>query len=120
MQAITEPLNQTVVERIQNWSRSGEAIEFRRLVDDLRSMEQLDALKELEQSEGDDGFLKAMHEKMAMAKHYEFVLHLLDCVALGHTPEKPEEKFPFITLSVSRANTAASVEKLLSDKSKPT
>lgn len=116
MQATPTPLNQQVIQRIQGWLRTSESIEFRKLIATLAVQEEVEALNELRQSSGDDGFRDKGFDKMDMAKQYEFMLHIMDCAAEGNTPGSPDDKFPYITLELSQPNAAASVEKLLQQK----
>lgn len=121
MQAISTPLNATVVQGIQAWLRTGESLEFRKLLSALATEAELAALKELGQSDGDDGYRASAFDSMDTARKYKFMLHVMDSATLGHTPEKPEEKFPFVSITLQQPNTSATVEALLNPKTdKPT
>jgi hypothetical protein len=116
MQATPTPLNPQTVQRIQGWLRTSESIEFRKLLVALATREELDALHDLRQSVGDDGYRETGFSHLDTAKTYEFMLHVLDSAAEGHTPDNPGEKFPYITLDIQQPNAAASVEKLLQQR----
>lgn len=117
MQVIATPLNQETVRAIQGWLRLPESLEFRKLIASLITMEQCDAIDSLRKSEGqDDGHREDAFDKMDMAEKYEFLLDCMDSAAIGHRPDKPDEKFPFVSIAIEQPNAANTVEKFLADQ----
>lgn len=109
MQATKIPLNPQTVTRLKAWLTSQESVDFRNLIADLALADEMDALKELRQSEGDDGHRVEALDLMESAKMYQFMLHVIDSAALGHTFGKPTEIFPYITLVLNKENPAATI-----------
>lgn len=114
MQSTESPLNQQTIERIKGWASNTEANEFRQVMAALAVREELAALLALKQSDGEDnGYRVSALEHMDMAKQYYFILHVMDSVALGHSPDEPEAKFPFITLKIEQPSGVKTPEELL-------
>ncbi len=114
MKVITTPLPKQVVEAIQSILRTPEGRVLIGIAQALQDMEEVNALVEFAQSEGDDGFKGDGEARLELSKKYDFVAHFLMSAALGHTPEKPDETFPYISVELKPTGVSVTTEQLLS------